>query len=119
MFFTIEVSERVGDHGLVSAAVIEGGEYTGLVMSCRVLGLSVEHSSMRHIIDAFKADRTTLSIRIIETSRNSPVRNIYRDNGFIRGKDDRWRLDLSAALAADRAIARAARQRLANSAAGH
>ena len=90
--FAIEVSDRFGDHGLVGAAVIESGEFTGLVMSCRVLGLGVEHRFMDHIVDALKAGPDALSARIIETARNSPVRNIYRDHGFVRAEDGLWQL---------------------------
>ncbi len=89
--FAIEVSDRFGDHGLVGAAVIESGEFIGLVMSCRVLGLGVEHRFMEHIIGVLGAEQGVLSARIVETARNSPVRNIYRDNGFVRGDDGLWR----------------------------
>ena len=96
--FAIEVSDRFGDHGLVGAAVIEAGEFTGLVMSCRVLGLGVEHRFMDHIVDAIKTGPDALSARIIETARNSPVRNIYRDHGFVRGDDGLWRLPSTPAV---------------------
>ncbi len=54
----------------------------GLAMSCRVLGMGVEHQFMQQIIDEMKKSGTILSGRIYETPRNIPVRNIYRDNGF-------------------------------------
>ena len=41
--FALHVADRFGDHGLVGAAVVEAGEITGLAVSCRVLGLGVEH----------------------------------------------------------------------------
>jgi len=28
----------------------------------------------------------------VETARNIPVRNVYRDNGFALGEDGVWRL---------------------------
>ena len=79
--FTVQVSDRFGDHGLVGAAIVEQGEITGLVLSCRVLGLGVEHKLVQHVIAALRPER--LTARIVETSRNAPVRNIYRDNGFV------------------------------------
>ncbi len=85
--FTAEVTDRFGDHGLVGAAVIRGGEITGLVLSCRVLGMGVEHEFLRHVI---AATDMALSARIIETARNLPVRNIYRDHGFVLDGDV-WR----------------------------
>src|SRR4029077_11361491 len=47
--FSLHVADRFGDHGLVGAAVVAGDEIKGLVMSCRVLGLGVEHTFLQHI----------------------------------------------------------------------
>ena len=95
--FTAHVKDRFGDHGLVGAAVIKGGEIIGLVLSCRVLGLGVEHEFMRHIVRDARA--ANCSGRIIETARNIPVRNIYRDNGFVL-EDGVWRRAPERSLAA-------------------
>jgi len=103
--FSMEVSDRFGDHGLVGAAVIERGEIAGLVLSCRVLGLGVEHQFVRHMIEALKADLGVLLARIVETPRNSPVRNIYRDHGFVQQTGGLWRLELSADPARNLAVA--------------
>jgi FkbH-like protein len=89
--FAMQVSDRFGDHGLVGVAVIEAGEITGLALSCRVLGLGVEHHFLRFILDALSADHAEIRGRIIETSRNTPVRHIYRDNGFEPIGDGLWR----------------------------
>ena len=90
--FTAHVSDRFGDHGLVGAAVIEGREIVGLAMSCRVLGLGVEGHFVQHILTSLGAGEVTA--RIIETPRNGPVRNLYRDNGFTLGDDGLWRRTL-------------------------
>jgi FkbH-like protein len=90
--FSIEVADRFGDHGLVGAAVVERGEIKGLVMSCRVLGLGVEHTFLQHIVQTLKANLDALTARIVATPRNIPVRNIYRDNGFVAEEDGSWRL---------------------------
>jgi FkbH-like protein len=94
--FTVQVSDRFGDHGLVGAAVISSGEIVALVLSCRVLGLGVEHCFLQAIVEALSADHAELTARIIETSRNTPVRNVYRDNGFEPAGDNLWRRKLSA-----------------------
>jgi len=91
--FTAHVSDRFGDHGLVGAAVIEGREIVGLAMSCRVLGLGVEGHFLQHILTSLGAGEVTA--RIIETPRNGPVRNLYRDNGFTLGDDAIWRRTLA------------------------
>jgi FkbH-like protein len=92
--FTVHVSDRFGDHGLTGAAVVEAGEIAGLAMSCRVLGLGVEHALLAFIVDAVRAGHAELAGRIIETSRNGPVRHLYRDNGFVLGEDQVWRRPL-------------------------
>ena len=92
---TVQVKDRFGDHGLVGAAVIKDGEVKGLVLSCRVLGMGVEHEFLRHILR--DASGGELKGRIIETARNIPVRNIYRDNGFTL-EDGVWRRRLKEAL---------------------
>ena len=88
--FTARVKDRFGDHGLVGAAVIKRGEIIGLALSCRVLGLGVEHVFMRHIVEALSGEHDRLSARIIPTARNIPVRNIYRDSGFVLDDNGVW-----------------------------
>jgi FkbH-like protein len=90
--FTLHVSDRFGDHGLVGAAVVESGEITGLVLSCRTLGLGVEHRFLQHVIGELRRAGFAVTARITETARNAPVRNVYRDNGFTRDSDGVWRL---------------------------
>jgi FkbH-like protein len=87
--FAIDVSDRLGDHGLVGAAVITGGEIAGFAISCRALGMGVEHTFLRHVLDEMK-DALPLRGRIIPTQRNIPARNIYRDNGFAEREEGLW-----------------------------
>lgn len=89
--FAIEVSDCLGDYGLVGAAVIIEGEIAGLAISCRALGMGVEHRFLRHILDETRG--SPLRGRIIPTSRNMPVRNIYRDNGFTETEPGLWRFE--------------------------
>jgi len=87
--FTLHVSDRFADHGLVGTAVVEDGEITGLVMSCRVLGLGIEHQFVQHVLA--ESNVAQLVAKIVPTARNIPVRNIYRDNGFVFEADNVWR----------------------------
>ena len=98
--FTLHVSDRFGDHGLVGAAAVVEGEIIALVLSCRVLGLGVEHKFVRHIVNALKASGVLATARIIETARNAPVRNVYRDNGFTADANGLWRANDSLSSAA-------------------
>jgi FkbH-like protein len=88
--FAIEVSDRLGDHGLVGAAIIVDGEIIGLAISCRALGMGVEHSFLRHVLDEMKDSPLALRGRIVPTARNIPVRNLYRDNGFVEAECGFW-----------------------------
>jgi len=92
--FALDVSDRFGHHGLVGAAVVAGGEIQGLVISCRALGMGIEHTFLRHVLDTMRTTMqgTSPSLRgqIIPTARNIPVRNLYRDNGFNEGEGGVW-----------------------------
>ena len=66
------------------------GEILGLVVSCRALGMGIEHTFLRHILDTAKGLSASVRGRIIPTSRNIPVRNLYRDNGFVEGEGGLW-----------------------------
>ncbi|MGA8899141.1 HAD-IIIC family phosphatase [Bradyrhizobium sp.] len=95
--FAMEVSDRLGDYGLVGAAVVIDSEIAGLAISCRALGMGVEHRFLRHILDEMKESSVPVCGRIIPTSRNIPARNIYRDNGFTEGEPGLWRLAVARA----------------------
>ncbi len=85
--FSMNVADRFGDHGLTGAAVIVNGDILGLAVSCRVLGMGVEHQFLQHIITN---TQQPLTGKIIETPRNIPARNIYRDNGFTETEKGLW-----------------------------
>ncbi|HEX3406683.1 MAG TPA: HAD-IIIC family phosphatase [Caulobacteraceae bacterium] len=94
--FSLTVSDRFGDHGLTGAIVVSGAEIVGLAVSCRVLGLGVEQAFLAEVTAALAPDHPQLVGRIVETARNAPVRNVYRDAGFALGDDGAWRLQAAA-----------------------
>ena len=96
--FAVEVSDRLGDYGLVGAAVIVEAEIAGFAISCRALGMGIEHRFLRHILDAVRDGPQSLSARIIPTPRNIPARNIYRDNGFVEAGPGLWRFEKQIAV---------------------
>lgn len=81
--FCARARDRFGDYGLVAAAVVEDGEIVAFAMSCRVIGLQVEHRVLEHVLEHMAGRSAEAVARIIETPRNSPVRNLYADNGFV------------------------------------
>jgi FkbH-like protein len=80
--FSARAHDRFGDYGLVAAAVTEGPEIIAFAMSCRVIGLEVEHRFLEFVLEGLGAGRDEVVAQIIETPRNGPVRNLYADNGF-------------------------------------
>jgi FkbH-like protein len=86
----LDVSDRFGDYGLVGAAVIVEGEVVQLAMSCRALGMGVEHTFMRHVLDAARQQGSVVRGRIIASARNIPVRHLFRDNGFAETEPGLW-----------------------------
>ena len=100
--FAMQVKDRLADHGLVAACVAMDGEIAGFAMSCRVIGLGVEHRFLREILADLAASHREVVARIVETSRNGPARNLYRDGGFAQRADGAWvkRLHGAAATAA-------------------
>ena len=95
--FSLTVSDRFGDHGLTGAIVVSGGEILGLAVSCRVLGLGVEQAFLGDVVAALGPQ--PLAARIVDSARNAPVRNVYRDAGFRLGDDGLWRLQAGASRA--------------------
>ena len=92
--FTLAVTDRLGDYGLVGAAVVLDGDIAGFALSCRVMGLDVERRFLAAIIDALTGSHDQVTARIVQTARNCPVRNLYRDHGFCQAADGVWRLAL-------------------------
>src|SRR5579859_618656 len=91
--FVAHCRDRFGDYGLVAAAVLDGAEIAAFAMSCRVIGLKVEHQFLSFILDAITDAHSEVLARIIETSRNGPVRHLYADNGFTHD-GEAWRKTL-------------------------
>jgi FkbH-like protein len=85
--FTLRMRDRFTDHGLVGAVIVVAGEIVNFVLSCRVIGLGGE----RQLLAALVADAGgTLRAQIIPTGRNTPVRNLYADNGFTAAAEGWW-----------------------------
>ena len=89
--FMARASDRFGDHGLVGAIVVQGDEIVAFAVSCRALGMDIEHRFLAHVVAAMAARGVRLRGRIVEAERNFPARNVYRDNGFTLQPDGLWR----------------------------
>lgn len=94
--FTLKVSDKFGDHGLVGAAVVQGNEILCYALSCRVIGLGVDQVFLGDILKRLADTQVTMTARIIKTARNVPARNLYRDQGFAEIEEGLWHKSLAA-----------------------
>lgn len=102
--YTLRVTDRFVDHGLVGVAIIEKHpaqwRIDTLLMSCRVMGLTIEKAFLARIAkDARQEGAQTLIGEFIPTNKNHPVKDLYPSNGFVLVSDsaDRqfWQLALN------------------------
>ncbi|MGD9797444.1 MAG: HAD-IIIC family phosphatase [Acidimicrobiia bacterium] len=103
--FTLRLRDRFADHGLVSLLVArpaEGGlEIVTWLMSCRVIGRTVEATMLHHLSGlAAAAGHTALRGVHVPTAKNDMVREVYGDHGFVRleelpGGGTVWGYDLA------------------------
>jgi FkbH-like protein len=86
----LRVEDRFTNYGLVGACLVRAGVVELFVMSCRVIGLGVEHALLRAAIRETGAP--VVHGRIIATDRNLPARNLFSEHGFEQ-EGELWRLE--------------------------
>ncbi|MBI5625551.1 MAG: HAD-IIIC family phosphatase [Elusimicrobia bacterium] len=100
--YTLSLRDSFGDNGIVGLAILrlsgETAEIDTLLMSCRVLGRTVEHAFASFLARAAAASGArSLLGRHIPTAKNGQTRDFYAEAGFSReGEPGLFRLDLSA-----------------------
>jgi len=90
--YVLEVADRFGEHGLVGSAIVcrEGGTWRidNVLLSCRVMGLSVETVFLKHISEAARLhDVARLVGEFIPSAKNEPTADFYRRHGFQLASD--------------------------------
>ncbi len=93
--YMMRVADRFGDFGLTGVAIAEPGterwHLESFLMSCRVIGKSVESALVARIAaDARGAGATTLSADFIDSGRNQVASTFLSQHGFVAGSDGRW-----------------------------
>jgi FkbH-like protein len=100
---SIGVKDRFGDHGLVGVAITcDEGDTCAIdtfLLSCRVIGRSVEAVLLSHLARNAKARGCKrLTGWFLPTKKNAPAKDFYRHNGFEcqtqNGDGSLWVLDL-------------------------
>ena len=91
--FWLRLTDRFGDNGIVGAAIIrEVGstwDIDSLLMSCRVLGRTVEDAFLAFLVaEARTAGAGKIKGRYEPTAKNSQVADFYSSRGFCAGPKD-------------------------------
>lgn len=85
--FLFRSSDRFGDNGIVSAAIVDVSKdvpfVEELVMSCRVMGKNLEYAIVEAIEDSLKQEGfEKLHGIYIPTAKNAPVEKLYDQLGY-------------------------------------
>jgi FkbH-like protein len=85
--YVLEVADRFGEHGLVGAAIVRDEGETwyidSFLLSCRVMGLSVETALLKRIYDGARAHNVQRLVgEFIATAKNGPTADFYGRHGF-------------------------------------
>jgi FkbH-like protein len=95
LLLTADLSDRFGDSGTIAVVQIRRGDgiwkIENFLMSCRVLGRTVEETLLNHIFERAAAeDVLTIEARYIETKKNATFSQFYLSNGFVKVSDGEY-----------------------------
>ena len=105
--YSLQVSDKFGDEGIVGVAIIrkEPTLWTvdSFLLSCRVIGRKVETAFLARIVaDAKEQGVSAIIGEYVPTQKNAPVENFYSSHGFEKltqkGNLGRWRFDLTKSI---------------------
>jgi FkbH-like protein len=78
-----EVEDRYTAYGLVGVVLLHGRLIVQWVMSCRVIGLGVEHAAMQALVADLRRTRAApISATLTQTGLNGPCQMFFQDSGF-------------------------------------
>jgi len=89
--WSLRVTDRYADNGLVGVAIthLDGGvcEIDTFLMSCRVIGRTVETALLARIADdARSSGAGRLQGWFLPTKKNAPAQDFYREHGFVEAE---------------------------------
>ncbi len=93
--YTMRVADRFGDFGLTGIAIVAPGSdvwhLDSFLMSCRVIGKSVESALLAHVAaEARAGGASALSAEFLDSGRNQVASTFLANHGFIGVEGDRW-----------------------------
>lgn len=80
--YVLRVVDRFVNYGLVGVCICSGTEIDTVVLSCRVIGLSIAEPFLTSIIRRRWAPDTAIYSRLVQGPRNHPCRTLFEDCGF-------------------------------------
>ena len=99
--FSLQVTDRFGDSGIVGVAIIQRKNRTAFIdsflMSCRVIGRTIETAFLAFLVH--QAKKHSLDVMVgeyIPTAKNTPAADLFKRHGFVESDSGQWRLELSA-----------------------
>lgn len=103
--FSLRVSDRFGDNGLVGVAIVrlqaDVAEIDTLLLSCRVIGRTVETALLSFVADWARSKGVEwLQGWFLPTTKNAPAADFFAKHGFTRvsgdanGQESQWQLSL-------------------------
>ena len=104
--YAVRVKDRFGDNGLVGVAITRqcgnASEIDTLLLSCRVIGRTVEKAVLSHLAVRARAEGAeSLDGWFLPTKKNAPARDLYANNNFelVQSESGRtkWSLNLTQA----------------------
>ncbi len=101
--FTIQARDKFGDNGIVGVAIAHQREEVvnldTFLLSCRVIGRTIETALLRYIVDWGKGRNANFLIgEFLPTAKNLPAADFFSQHGFARidsrSEGSRWLLEL-------------------------
>lgn len=106
--YAIGAKDRYSAYELMGVMILEPRGSSGagaclhvesFLLSCRILGRTLETAALGFACERARArGASKLSAEIIETERNTPVRDVYRRHGFAELGGGQFELELSKAI---------------------
>lgn len=79
--FIFQVSDKYSDYGNVGCILVQENIIKQYVMSCRVLGMDIEHNVLLKIISEFYKGNILYAM-LVESELNTPCRDVFIKAGF-------------------------------------
>jgi FkbH-like protein len=98
--YVLRLSDKLGESGITGLVIVKKGKQTweveNLLLSCRIIGRTVEFGLIRFIAEKAKsAGATELEASFIRSDRNQVAAEYLPQSGFSRiASSDRWKMPL-------------------------